>query len=210
MIKIISFDIGNTLIENKSDSTIKTLEKILNRRKEDFIKEYKDCFQISTEEIGKCVGNFVDKINQKESYDEVMNHFLSNENDEFNIDVKKITVIQNLKNLGYKIIALSNSCKYKSSKQKKYLEEINLFDDIIYSYDVGACKPSREIFEFVQKKYNARPSEILHVGDSINSDYYAPIKVGWNAILYDPNNLISKNNINKITNFEDILSKIKG
>lgn len=57
------------------------------------------------------------------------------------------------------------------------------FDNIITSEDVRAYKPRSEMFQEALRVSNFKPSEVLHVGDSLTSDVVGAqevgIKVAW-------------------------------
>jgi len=69
------------------------------------------------------------------------------------------------------------------------LEQANLsqfFEFSLSSYEASFYKPQPEIFHVALEKYskfNTKPEECCHIGDSPKEDYQGAIKAGWNAIL---------------------------
>jgi len=70
----------------------------------------------------------------------------------------------------YKVALLSNTM----SDQPKLLLSENGFDKyfdlIICSRDLGLRKPNPKIFKYVLEKLEVKPSEAVHVGDSVDED----------------------------------------
>ncbi|KAL8870423.1 MAG: hypothetical protein Q9174_003530, partial [Haloplaca sp. 1 TL-2023] len=63
-------------------------------------------------------------------------------------------------------------------------------DWVTLSYDVGAEKPDRSIFDAAEKTSAiTRDSENLfcHVGDSLSEDYHGAREAGWESLLLDRN-----------------------
>lgn len=81
----------------------------------------------------------------------------------------------------YQMITLSNDYCWNDEKMGDTgISEY--FNDEIYSYDVGFSKPKEEIYSYVEKKMGVKGEEILHIGDSINSDIKGPKKMGWKTV----------------------------
>ena len=90
--------------------------------------------------------------------------------------------LNKLKKAGLLLIALSN----KSYKNPFCLKSYGLdqwFCKEIYSYDVGCRKPDINIFRYAEKLIQIESSQILHVGDSLISDYTGAQKASWNSVL---------------------------
>ena len=63
----------------------------------------------------------------------------------------------------------------------------DLFDEIIFSEDVGFCKPSTEIFYLASKRLNIPMFNLLHIGDSLLFDFHAAQNACFYAIKVDGN-----------------------
>ena len=91
----------------------------------------------------------------------------------------------------YKIGLLSNI--YKNMLpfllEKELIPNI-LYDQIIFSCDVGMMKPNPDIYELAQNKAGVSPNEILMVDD--REDYLEGAKkLCWNTFLFDPKQRVS-------------------
>lgn len=72
----------------------------------------------------------------------------------------------------YKLAMISNTM---SDQPRLLLQESEMdqyFDLLICSRDLGVRKPNPEIFKIVLEKIKAKPSETIHVGDSVEADMY--------------------------------------
>ena len=177
MIKLITFDIGGTIIKSdKSMSRYEQLKKVINISKD----EYKKTYYLSKKPFNKLFADYIEK-DKSEQYDRVQNILLPSKNKKFN--EKIVNLIENLHNLGYKIATLSNvnyNLYYGLSDTilGKYI------DKEFYSFEIGDYKPHKEAFLYVQNYYNLKPEEIMHIGDSRVSDYEGALNAGWNSYLY--------------------------
>ncbi len=82
-----------------------------------------------------------------------------------------VELLSALKAKGANIYLLSNAQAVvaRSGMQAAGLDE-KLFDGIVISSDVGACKPDPAIFEFLFDKYGLDKSDAVMVGDDKQSD----------------------------------------
>lgn len=106
----------------------------------------------------------------------------------FEIDTIKlyddtIPVLLDLKELGFQIALCSNLAMPYGERLKQLFP--NLFDAIIFSYEVAAIKPERQIYEAVQQRFNCKMSEMLFIGDHPILDVEIPINLGMSARLID-------------------------
>ena len=106
----------------------------------------------------------------------------SNDNIRSKISEEKISLIKKLKENGYKVILFSNSCCLLNNDAIKDIN--NLVDGVFYSFDIGYTKDDRESYKYIEKQLGINSSEILHIGDTLKSDYIKPIENGWNALFY--------------------------
>lgn len=59
----------------------------------------------------------------------------------------------------------------------------NLFDDAVFSYDVGYIKPQVEIYEIALKRMNAKPESCIFVGDGGSDELRGAKQLGIRTIL---------------------------
>ena len=188
MIKIISFDIGGTLLINDNNDKnnnygLKELTDLLNLPYENVRNSYKKIFQTKKGSLNELIDIFCKELGIK--HNQKLNEFFYNkfnQSQRGTISSENILLINTLKNEGYKIILFSNSCCLLNNDAINDI--VDCIDDIFYSYDIGYTKDDEESYKYIEEKLNVKPSEILHIGDTLKSDYYMPKRNGWNVLYY--------------------------
>lgn len=213
MIKVVSLDIGGTLIKGKkSNYNLKALTDLINLPSEDVRKAYKDVFQKMNGDFDTLTNIFCERLNIEKT-DELINFFkhLFLDNNSDTISDKDTKIIKKIKELGYKVILFSNSTAlFKHSNDLNKI--LPYIDGIFYSYEMGYTKSDAESYRYIEQKLNVAPNEFLHIGDTLRSDYLEPINNGWNAIYYgscDDNNVLQINDLEDILNYLNSKNKLK-
>jgi glucose-1-phosphatase len=83
----------------------------------------------------------------------------------FREDEEVSNVIRYLKDKGYPIFLLSNTNELHFSHVIQHYPVVHLMDEWILSFEVGAKKPNRRIFEVIFEKMNVEASEVLYIDD---------------------------------------------
>ena len=204
MIKVVSFDIGGTLLrENNDDAanySIKALTNLIGLDKDLVRDAYKDVFQKTKGSFDKLVNDFCKRLNIEVTKD--ITNFFHNKfsvPDE-QINKEDLELLKTIKDKGYKVILFSNNCCLVKSTLADSLKGV--VDGIYYSYDLGYTKSDKESYQFIEKELACKPNEFLHIGDTLKSDYLKPISFGWNALFYGTSD---DDTIKCITDLKDIL-----
>ncbi|MFH1641652.1 MAG: HAD family hydrolase [Nanoarchaeota archaeon] len=85
----------------------------------------------------------------------------------------------------YKLILVSNTDCFSV---KEVLEKYGLtefFDGIFLSYEIGKLKTHPDFFKEVLKKTKLKPTEVIMVGDSLQSDMMPAEQAGIRSVLVD-------------------------
>jgi len=69
-------------------------------------------------------------------------------------------------------------------------------DGVITSEDVKSYKPRQEIFDEALKRFNLKNNEVIHVGDSLNSDIQGAQSAGIPAVWINRKNRFKPEHIN--------------
>ena len=77
-----------------------------------------------------------------------------------------LELIRKLKTSDYKIGMISNMSNNWVREAFLDSEEQSLFDDMVFSYEVGLNKPNPEIYELSCERLGVRPSDTIFVDDS--------------------------------------------
>lgn len=97
-----------------------------------------------------------------------------------------------LKQKGYSLYVLSNMNKDLADKLKIWIDK-DLFNDVIYSCDVGMVKPNSDFFAHAIKKWNISPTESVFVDD--RAENLVPFSnLGGETFLFDRFNLTNSTN----------------
>lgn len=210
MIKVISFDIGGTLLEESNDSSnnynLKSLSELVNMPYDKVRDVYKNVYQKSKGTFDELLNRFCSNLEISNTCE--LNNFFKNKfsnNNLSTISKDKINLIKKLKDNKYKVILFSNSCCLLNNDAIK--EIYDLVDNIFYSYDIGYTKDDKESYKYIEKILNVKPNEILHIGDTLKSDYLKPIENGWNALYYG-NNIDDVKSINNLCELDNYLENI--
>ena len=80
-----------------------------------------------------------------------------------------LELLQDLRSAGFRLGIISNF-DLRLYEILKHVEVLDLFEQIIVSSQVGADKPSPRIFEEALRRFTVEPAELLHVGDDEIAD----------------------------------------
>ena len=204
MIKVVSFDIGGTLIKNnnsnESNYDLHALAELTKIPYEKVRNVYKNIFQKTKGTYETLISEFCNQLsidNNKDINEFFKNKFKSNEVKKISLD--DIEVLKKLKSKGYKVILFSNSSCLLDNYLPNDIKEI--VDNIFYSYDLGYTKSDSESYKYIEKILGNKSNEFLHIGDTLSSDYLNPIKNGWNALYYG---ISGNKEVKSITNLNEI------
>ncbi|MBQ8162907.1 MAG: HAD family phosphatase [Clostridia bacterium] len=84
---------------------------------------------------------------------------------------------------GVKLLVLSNISKYFDNHSGE-IPILLPFDGCVFSSRIGVTKPSREIFEYLCKKFDLIPSETLFIDDN-SANIKGAIDFGINGYIFD-------------------------
>jgi len=92
-------------------------------------------------------------------------------------------VLEELKEKGYSIYALTNWSAEKFPIAVNKYNFLSLFDDIVVSGEIGMKKPDRDIFEYFLNKQGVNPERIVFIDDTAANIHTAE-QLGMNTIHY--------------------------
>lgn len=177
-IKVVSFDIGGTLINYKTGKSITTKIAEIMNMDERIVKFYirkhfntkKGDIQEFCEELG---------FNQPNLVAEIIRCYENN----CTLYEETYKTLSLLKEKGLELVSISNASSFNKYKLDSY--GIGVFFDLeLYTYDFGCMKLDKTMFNYVQDKLGVGSDEIIHVGDSI-TDIKAAKNVKWKSALIE-------------------------
>lgn len=98
------------------------------------------------------------------------------------VDTAIISILLNLKSNGKKICLISN-VDIIDIKHWEKSPLCSLFDEAVFSYEVGYLKPQAEIYNIALKRMNAEPEQCIFVGDGGSDELGGAKELGMKTIL---------------------------
>lgn len=140
------------------------------------------------------------KVSEREKYEILRMRTDRFKNALINIDPTIIAVLEKLKENGKKLCVVSNAdvidvMYWRESPLSR------LFDDAVFSYEVGYIKPQKEIYEIALNKMNTCAEKCLFVGDGGSDELRGSKKVGIRTIL--SSYFLKRENDDQIMDFAD-------
>ena len=96
-----------------------------------------------------------------------------------------ISLIQELKQRGYKLYVLSNMTRHFIEREYKF-PIFKEFDGIVYSAPIKMIKPNQEIYRYLLDKFSLNPEECIFI-DDIKTNLAAAARFGIKTFLYENN-----------------------
>ena len=195
MIKVVLFDLDNTLVDRQSGA-VKLMKDIIleDFPQESFSDEYRRALleKLYTWDheghVPKSISfsNYIEvgKLEDRDwqYYDDLWQERLKDYTELFD---KAIETLDYLKGK-YRLALLTNG-SVKSQQGK--LDKINIneyFEEIVISGTYQIHKPDKRIFQIVLDKLNVQPHEVVYVGDGLVNDVQGALSMGMKAIWQYP------------------------
>lgn len=182
MIKNIVFDLGGVLFSNGS----KKFQEILSQRyhiSKELIKEGNEGHLGTLYREGKITKDEFWRRFKAELKIEASSESLSNEwISYYKIDLEMKDLILNVKK-NYKVFYLSDSVSERVEKLNQKYDFLRMFDDGIFSFQVGVRKPNIEIYQKLLEKMKVSSGKIIFIDDK-ESCLETASKLGWHTILF--------------------------
>lgn len=99
------------------------------------------------------------------------------------VDSRLTAVFTALKRSGYRLAVLSDGSTEEQLEQLFRLGIVGLLDTVVTSQQVGAEKPSRQMFEFLLSSLSVQPCQAVMVGNDPIRDISGAASVGMPSIL---------------------------
>ena len=127
----------------------------------------------------------ISKMQAKEWAPRVHKHMKENYNPEDIIPEDVIPTLQSLRGSEYTVGLVTN----RENPVDDYLHEVGLANHLDFYFaagDIGAWKPSPEIFYYALGIANAKPQEAVYIGDNYYADIMGASNANIQPILIDP------------------------
>jgi len=100
-----------------------------------------------------------------------------------------IAVVDALRERGLKIGVISNTGRTPGVHLRRILDAVGFagrIDAMVFSNELGHCKPRRAIFESLRSRFGCRFDEMVFVGDNPFADVWGAQQCGITAVHFDP------------------------
>jgi len=99
----------------------------------------------------------------------------------------------------YRLVAITNG------NANVFKTELGVFFELaIRADEVGIAKPDRGIFDLTWERLACAATEVVHVGDSIESDVQGALNAGVTPVWYNPNGEPNRLDVNEISNLTEL------
>lgn len=115
--------------------------------------------------------------------------------------------LRTMRQAGARLVLTSNTLATPASVSRLILDDHDLttvFDDTVFSSDVGLAKPRREMFAAVAATAGADLDRIVHVGNSLTTDIHAALNAGCRAVLFNPRRKLCPAGVRDITTLDQM------
>jgi len=164
-VKVIIFDLGNTLIRFDHNISAKKIAGLFHLDSEKVRNLFFDSEFTRDFEKGLISPKvFYFKITEFLNIKIPFNDFVSIWNDIFWEDKESCDIARQLKSK-YKLFLLSNVNRLHFEYIEKKFDIIKIFDEVILSFAFGAIKPEKKIFEGAVTKAGEDKSQVIYVDD---------------------------------------------
>lgn len=98
-------------------------------------------------------------------------------------------LLAELKSRGFRVGLISNTGRTPGYALRRVLDALGLathIDVMVFSNEVGQCKPQTSIFEELRRGLGVDYSEMMFVGDNLYADVHGAQRMGMRAVHFDP------------------------
>ncbi len=184
---MIFFDMGNVLLKFDFNRTAEAISTFTNKDGWEIIQ------RIYEEEMPMWLGlengdviaeDFFQRIISKFELNISLTQFQNAYNDIFTLKEDMLELIIQLKNKGYKLGILSNTCSsHWDYVQHKFPQLFSQFDILCASHELRASKPDLKIYQLAAQKAGEPCSEILFT-DDLPQNVEGAKKAGFDAVVF--------------------------
>ncbi len=209
MIKKIIFDVDDTLIPWLQDYWLKindALTKVGIEPTPEKLTEVINFYRLYENRAGEYSEADMFQLMSKYLSFQIPLSFMKALNEEFCACVgepdKDIIATLDTFSQKYELVAFSNYYYMTQYIRLQKLGYLKYFSNV-YGADQVGLKPRPEAY--VNVSGNTLPNECLFIGDNYEKDFLAPIKLGYQAVLYDPHQKDLELADKRITNIKELM-----
>lgn len=114
-----------------------------------------------------------------------------------------IAALDEVTSAGARLVLTSNTLATPPNVHRLLLADLGLlglFDDVLFSGDLGVAKPHPEVFAAIAERAHSPLDRIIHVGDDQRTDVDGALSAGCHALHYNPHRARTRR---RVPNFAD-------
>jgi glucose-1-phosphatase len=162
----IVFDLGNTLIRFDHNISAKKFANLFRLDPQKIYDLFFDSPITRDFETGSISSHeFYERASRLLNVKMPYKDFVSIWNDIFWEDEEMCKLAAELKKKSYKLFLLSNINRLHFEHIRRKFDIINIFDELILSFAVGAMKPDRAIYDYLIARAGGKKEGILYIDD---------------------------------------------
>jgi putative hydrolase of the HAD superfamily len=183
----ILFDIGNVIVNFDFQISVKRIAPMCSVAPEEIfhnvigLKDELETGRISSEEF---LDQVIDRVGYKGERDFLVNAF----QDVFELNEDIVDLIESESREGTPLYLLSNTNGIHVPFLFEKFPVFHLFDDAVYSHEVGSMKPDSDIYEKAIAKLGIAPEKTIYIDDLLEN-HDAGKAHGFRAIHYQKSGL---------------------
>lgn len=191
---VVSFDVFDTLIFRPFDDPKSVFFLLGEKNKCPGFKRYRELAEkLARTEAFEKTGTY--EVTLRDIYEKIQRFVILDTEQAMQYEIETeldmvfpnpymMNVYKEAKNLGKKVIAVSDMYLPKDVIEKMLLKcGYDGFDDIIVSNEYGASKRSTQLYDKVKEKYG-EDLKYIHIGDNPVSDRRSAAKAGFDTVFY--------------------------
>jgi len=185
-IRALILDYGGVISESQNPDNVNNILQILRQDDNDFGNVYKskrenyDNGQLSGEEYWLSI---LQHYGLEQSDSKVINLIQEDVKSWTQINDSMIQFIKEIRGKLHKLAIISNMTSDTLAFMKKHFQWLELFDELIFSCELGKNKPDTRIYEACLNRLELPPQECLFVDDSVENVHGA-MKSGMKVIHF--------------------------
>lgn len=192
MIKNLLFDLGGVIMEIRRKNCVKAFEALGMAEADTLLGEYSQSGVFAGLEDGSLsVERFHDEIRRiigrsvsDDQIDTAFQRFL------VGIPEHRLEALEELhKRFSLYLVSNTNPIMWNDEIRRNFCKQGKdagyYFDGVVLSYETGAMKPDRRIFDCVVERFGIKPDETLFFDDS-RSNLEAAAAMGFHTLLVSP------------------------
>lgn len=196
--KAVIWDLDDTLY-SRTDAAYKTYpgmfrELLYTDRSDSFIREAAD-FMLSNTKRNNLIHEdafraLLEKYPPDKPfvYADCLDYYFGNISNFAKPFTEQIETIKRLRNMGIKNAILTNVVKERTDAQMQKILTLgikDLFDEIVFSGEIGIHKPDRRIFEYAAERLGVSCEQCVFVGDDPDSDVQGALNADMDIVWID-------------------------